>query len=72
MIGTLITILIYILILGILWWAIDYALTNSPLPPEPARIIRVVMVVVFAIIIVLLLLSVVGVGTGIDLPRFQT
>ena len=36
MIGALITILVYILILGILWWAIDYAITNIPVPDPPA------------------------------------
>ena len=73
MIGTLITILIYILILGILWWAIDYAITNIPIPDPPARIIRIVVVIIFALIVILLLLQLVGIGTGLDLrmPRIN-
>jgi TRAP-type C4-dicarboxylate transport system permease small subunit len=70
MITALITVLIYLLVLGVLWWAIDYAISAIPIPDPPARFIRIIMVVVFALIFVSLLLSLIGVG-GLDLPRLR-
>jgi hypothetical protein len=70
MVGVLITILIYIVVLGILWFAIDYAIKNVPIPDPPARFIRIIVVVIICLIIIGLLLSLVGVG-GIDLPRIR-
>lgn len=69
MIGALFTLLIYIVVLGILWYAIDYALTNIPIPDPPARFIRILVVVIFCIILVGVLLNLVGVSPGIDLPK---
>lgn len=70
MFGALITILIYIVVLGILYYAIDYAIKNVPIPDPPARFIRIIVVVIFCLIVISLLLSFVGVG-GIDLPRIR-
>ena len=69
MIGALFTILIYIVVLGILWFAIDYAITNIPIPDPPARFIRIIVVVIFCFILVALLLNMTGVSTGVDFPR---
>jgi TRAP-type C4-dicarboxylate transport system permease small subunit len=69
MIGMLFTILIYIVVLGILWFAIDYAINNVPIPDPPARFIRIIVVVFFCIILVALLLNMTGVQTGVNLPR---
>jgi hypothetical protein len=69
MIGALFNLLIYLLILGVLWWLIDYALTALPVPEPFAKIIRVVVVVIFALILITLLLSLVGVGGNFHLPR---
>ena len=69
MIGILFTVLIYIIVLGILWFAIDYAITNIPISDPPARFVRIIVVVIFCFILVALLLNMTGVSTGIDLPR---
>ena len=69
MIGILFTVLIYIIVLGILYYAIDYAITNVPIPDPPARFIRIIVVVIFCIILVALLLNLTGVSTGVNLPR---
>jgi len=68
MIGALINLLVYLLILGILWFAVDYAIKNLPVADPLARIVRIVLVVIFCLIIIGLLLSMIGVG-GINMPR---
>lgn len=69
MIGALITLLIYVIVLGIAYWVIDYVILNVPVPDPFARIARILMVVIFALILIGLLLNFVGVNTGLDLPR---
>ena len=69
MIGLLFTLLIYIVVFAILWYAIDYAITNLPVPEPPARFIRIIVVVIFCFILVALLLNMVGVNTGLNFPK---
>jgi hypothetical protein len=71
MISALFTLLIYLVIFGVLWWAVDFAIANLPIGDPPARFIRIAMVILFAIILVSLLLGLVGVVPGIDLPRIR-
>lgn len=70
MISALITLLVYLLILGILWYVIDFVIRTLPVPDPFARIIKIVVVVIFCLIMISLLLSLIGVG-GIDLPRLR-
>lgn len=69
MITALFTLIIYLLVLGIAWWAVDYLIATLPIPDPPARFIRIAMVVIFALILITLLLGLAGVSTGVDLPR---
>ena len=71
MISALFTLLIYLVIFGVLWWAVDFAIANLPISDPPARFIRIAMVIIFAIVLVGLLLGLVGVSTGVDLPRLR-
>jgi len=71
MISALFTLLIYALVLGVLWWAVDFAIANIPVPDPPARFIRIAMVIIFALVFVALLLGLVGGSTGLDLPRLR-
>lgn len=70
MLGTLINLLIWLIILGVLWYAIEYAITHLPVPDPPARLIRIVVVLIFCLLIIGVLLSMVGGGGVINLPRF--
>ncbi len=55
----MISLLVYALILGIVFWGLYYIINN--LAPEPVRrILNVVLVVVFVIVLVWFLLSLVG------------
>ena len=69
MISALITLVVYLLVLGILWYLADYVIRAIPVPDPPARIIRIVLVVIFCLIAIVLLLNLIGVSTGVDLPR---
>ena len=64
-IGSLFTLIIVLLVVGILVWLAFYVLQNFG-PPEPLnRIFRVVIVVIAVLIVVLLLLQLAGIGPGI-------
>jgi hypothetical protein len=66
MIETLLTLVIYILIIGVIFWLIDYVIQMVPLPAPFAQVVRVILAVVAVIIVILLLLRLVG-GAGIHL-----
>lgn len=68
MITALINIAIYLVILVIIYYLIDYILKAVPVPDPPARILRILMVVIFCLILIALLLNMLGVGFG-PLPR---
>jgi hypothetical protein len=69
MIQALITLIIWLLVVGILYWIVIYVLDAIPIPDPPNRIIKVVLAVVFALAILLYLLNVLGVNTGVDFPK---
>jgi len=75
MIGALISILIYLLILGIIWWAVNAILgLLAPYIAEPFMgIIRVILIVILALILISLLLQILGVGghLGLNLPMIR-
>lgn len=68
MIGAIINLIVWVLILGLLYAVAVYAIDNL-MPDPPARIAKVVLVVLVALAVILLLLNLVGVGTGINLPK---
>jgi hypothetical protein len=69
MVGALISLLIYLLILGIIWWAVNAILgLLAPYIAEPFMgIIRVILIVILALILISVLLQLIGVGGGIGL-----
>jgi uncharacterized membrane protein len=71
MIGGLVNLIIYLLVLGILYAIAVYVIDNF-IPEPPKRIIKVVLVVIIALVAVMLLLDLVGVNTGLDMPRITT
>jgi multisubunit Na+/H+ antiporter MnhC subunit len=71
MIGGLVNLIIYLLVLGILYAIAVYVVDNF-IPDPPKRMIKVVLVVIIALVAVMLLLDLVGVNTGMDLPKVTT
>lgn len=72
MIGSLITLIVYVIVLALLWWVINYVLDNFPLPEPANRLVRVAVVVLIVIIAVFLILGLFGIAGGIGpVPRFH-
>ena len=69
MIGAIINLIIYLLILGILYYLFVYVVDQF-VPEPPQRILKVAAIVFFCIIVILLLLDLVG-GGGINLPKIS-
>lgn len=67
--GALITILVYLIIVALVWWAITYALANLPLPGPVKQFGTVIATLVVVIIVVMMLLGLIG-GSGVSLPKF--
>ena len=67
MIGALITLIIYLLVLGLLYWLVIYVLDSVPIPDPPNRIIKIALMVLMVIIVIVLLLNLIGVGIGNDI-----
>lgn len=71
MLTALITLIIYLAVAGLLYWLFLYAIDTIPIPDPPARVLKLVAMIVLVLVIIVLLLDIVGVSTGIDLPRLN-
>jgi hypothetical protein len=60
MIGTLISIIITLIVVGVIWWAVQQLLPLIPLPEPFRRIIYVLLVVVLVLIVVYVILQLLG------------
>jgi uncharacterized membrane protein len=70
MIGALVSLIVWLLVIGILYYVAVYVVDNL-IPEPPQRIVKIVLIVVVAIVVVLLLLDLIGVSTGVDMPKLQ-
>jgi hypothetical protein len=68
MITLLINLIIYLLVVGILYWLVMYVIDAIPLPQPANRIAKIVVTVLVVLVILLLLLQVAGVDLGPRLP----
>jgi hypothetical protein len=60
MIEALITLIIYIIILGVIWYVLQWALDYVGIPEPLNRIARVILVVVILLILIIILLKFAG------------
>ena len=68
MVGAIINLIIYLLIIGILYYLFIYVVDQF-IPEPPQKMLKVAAIVVLCILIILLLLDLIGAGTGINLPK---
>ena len=68
MIAALINLIIWIVIIGILYAIVVYAVDNL-LPDPPARIVKVVCVILLALALILILIDMLGGGAGLNMPK---
>jgi hypothetical protein len=71
MIPALIQLIIWLLVVGILYWVVIYVLDAIPIPDPPNRIIKIVLAVVLALAVLLMLLNLMGINTGVNMPKLQ-
>lgn len=67
MIQTLITLVIYIVVIGLLFWLVHWVLSQVPLPEPFAMIARVVLAIAAFLIVAYLLLGLVPGGHALRL-----
>jgi hypothetical protein len=66
MIETLISVVIYLIIAGLIWWAVTTILGVIPLPEPIRTVINVIMIVVLVLIVIYALMPLLH---NIPLPR---
>jgi predicted PurR-regulated permease PerM len=71
MIGTLLTLLVYALVIGLLLWLVQFVLSRFPVPEPFRNIIWIVAVVIAVIFLIMLLLDIVGGGANLGIPRIR-
>ena len=70
MIAALINLIIYLIVLGLLYWLVTYVIDTIPIPDPPARFIKLALMVLLVLIVIVLILELLGSGmTGVNLPK---
>lgn len=69
MIQALISLVIWLLIIGVIFWAVRYIASTLPMDPVVRNVINVVLTVVTVVVVLIVLLNLLGVMTGVSLPR---
>ena len=69
MIGALISLIVWLVVVGILYWLVIWVIDAVPIPDPPARFIKIALTVLMVIVVVLLILQLVGIDVGPDMPR---
>jgi hypothetical protein len=72
MIVGLVNLIIYIIILGLLFWVLQYAISAIPLPEPFAKVAQVLLILVAVVIVIILLLQLVGGAGDIHLPGLKS
>jgi hypothetical protein len=71
MIGTIISIIVTLIIVGVIYWAITQLLPMIPLPEPFARIIHVLLVVLLVIVVLWVILQLLGAVGGVHVPIWR-
>ena len=71
MIGTIISIIVTLIIVGVIYWAITQLLPLIPLPDPFARIIHVLLVVLLVIVVLWVILTLLGAVGGVHVPIWR-
>jgi len=70
MIGAIISLIIAVIILGVIWWAVQQLLPLIPLAEPFATILRVLVVLLSVVIVIWVLLQILGMA-GVHVPMFR-
>ena len=69
MIMSLITLIVWLCVIGLLYWLVIYVIDTIPIPDPPARIIKIVLMVLMVLVVIILMLNLIGVSTGVNMPK---
>lgn len=64
MIATLIQIILLLIVIGVIWWAVQQLLPLIPLPEPFRRIVYVLMIVILVLIVVYIIAGLLGTAVG--------
>lgn len=64
MIASLIQLVIWIVVLGLVFWLLNYLIDTIPLPDPFHKVAKVIIAVVAVLIILVLVLQLLGISTG--------
>ena len=67
MIGTIIGIILFLIILGVIWWAVQQLLPLIPLPEPFRQIIYVLMVLLMVFVVIWVIIKLLAIG-GVVVP----
>jgi hypothetical protein len=70
-IGTLIAIIVTLIILGVIYWAIQQLLPLIPLPEPFRKIIYVLMILILVLVVIWVILALLG-AAGVSVPIFHS
>jgi hypothetical protein len=68
MIPTIVNLIIFLLVIGILYAVADYVISNL-IPEPPQRIAKVVLIVLVALAVIIVLIEALGINTGMNVPK---
>ena len=68
MIGSLISLVIWLIIVGLIWWAVTTILGVLPIPEPIKTVVNVILIVVLCLIVIFALLSILPIAGG---PHFS-
>jgi len=71
MIGALISIIVTLIIVGVIWWAVQQLLPLIPLPEPFRKIIYVLLIVILVLIVVWVILTLLGGIGGVHIPMWR-
>ena len=67
MIGTLLSVILLLIVLGVILWAVQQLLPLVPMPPNIALIVNVLITVVIVLVVVWIIASLLGVVSPVRL-----
>jgi hypothetical protein len=70
MVATLISVIITLILVGVIWWAVQQLLPLIPLPEPIARIVYVLMVVLLVCIVLWVVLALLAPLAGVHVPSW--
>ena len=71
MLGTVIGLILFVIILGVIWWAVQQLLPLIPIAEPFATILRVLVVLLLVAIVLYVIVALLG-SAGIRVPSFAS